>query len=108
MGPHNTLLDQMVRNFQKGGLAEKAGDHETARQCRERGAKYIKRAKRRYYLAMAQRNAPVAVQDIRPLIATAVRPRERRDTTGRSSARSGDSPDDPDEPPATPDAGVVL
>jgi hypothetical protein len=45
--------------------------------------------------------------DVRELAGRAVRPRERRDASGRSGARSGDSPDDGEgsELPPAPEHG---
>jgi hypothetical protein len=105
--PEKPYVDpEWVRNFQKRGQAEKAGDHATARRRKALAVANVARAKRRWLRREAERRsvaeAIVAHQEagaaraawLRHVVTTAVRPRERRDASGRSSARSGDSPDD--------------
>lgn len=52
-----------------------------------------------YRYRSVDRRVDMTIERLRTIVRTAIRPRERRDQTGRSSARSGDSGDDgPSEP----------
>lgn len=89
---------------------------ETALACQRRAANLYRadigrlhqRVQFRRMLDVRQMSAGDKAAWLGQLITTAIRPRERRDSSGRSSARSGDSPDDPsDSEPHLPSGGAA-